>query len=263
MQAVKQRLWLLGLLLLTGCAALPSQEYISPEENQTLRQSFRQMVVKQQNCHCCLDASAAIELSSVLFSGQMTGYLQAMSPSYLKFVGLGPLGQPLGVLTSTGQKFRYVAVSAATVYDGDVAGETFQDYAPEGLVPAYSYYWLIGRLQPGAMKLARVSRNGEGEGYWAELHYENKRKALVLFSPEQQVIQRHIVLDATGERTLNILYDNYSSGDCPLPGKVTITSLTMGSTLEVNLSDFRPQPSLSSQDFNNPAPPAFAVKNVE
>ncbi len=245
-------------LLFSGCASLPDRQFISGEEEKELRSRFKDMVVKQQHCHCCLDATAQVYLSSLLFSGQLKGYLQALSPSFVKFVALNPLGQPVGVLTSSGQKFRYVNVMNSTVYDGDVDGNTFADYAPEGFVPAFSYYWLIGRLQPGPVQLIQLSRDSEGDGIWVELLYDNKRKALLLFSPEQGVILRHIVMNGDDERILNILYDKYGAGECPVPGKITITSLRLNSTLEISLTDFRPNVTLKTQDFVNPAPPSFS-----
>lgn len=251
------------LLFAGGCATLPDRQELTGAEEQGLRNSFKAMVASQQQCRCCLDSSARVKVSTLLFSGGMAGYLQALSPSYLKFVAINPLGQPVGVLTSDGQKFRYVDVLASIVYDGNVDGQTFAKYAPAGFGPAFSYYWLIGRLQPGPVELLNLSRDNDNGDIWVELQYDNNHRSLLLFAPEQGVILRHVVLDDNDERLLNILYSDYGSGPCPMPGKITITSLTMGSTLEISLTDFRQQVSLHRADFVNSAPPSFKQQRVD
>lgn len=251
------------IFLLNGCATIPDQRLLADKDEKQLRQAFKEMVANQQQCPCCLDATANIHLSSLLFSGQINGFIQAMSPSYVKFVGINPLGQPIGILTCNGQKFRYVDVMNSTVYDGDASGTTFKKYAPTGLTPAFSYYWLIGRLQPGPRQIIKLSRDQNTADIWVELRSENGNKSLVLFDPRRGIIRRHLVLDEHNEQLLNILYDKYGAGPCPFPGLITITSLHLNSSLEISLRDFRPDVTLKQADFTNPSPPSFANKTVE
>lgn len=251
-----------GLFLLSGCVTMPNLHGISSAENKEVRSRFKKMVVAQRTCHYCLDGTAHVTLTNILYSGAISGYLQAMSPSYLKFVGVNPLGQPLAVFTTNGQQFRYVSTEDTTVYNGEVNSETFSKYTPEGFVPALSYYWLIGRLQPGPVQLTRVSRD-ETRGYWVELLYENGRKALLLFDPDTLQIQRHIVLNGNGERILNILYEQYGEGECEVPRQITVTSLTLDSSMEIHLGDLLEDVSLSLQDFDYSPPPTFKEVLVE
>ncbi len=253
---------ILCLLLLSGCVTMPNLLGISHEENREVRGRFKEMIALQAKCHCCLDGTAHISLKNLLYSGAISGYLQAMSPSYLKFIGVNPLGQPLAVLTTNGQQFRYVATEENTVYTGEVKSATFAKYTPEGFIPTLSYYWLIGRLQPGPVQLTRVSRDGES-GYWVELLYENGRKAQVLFDLDALQIRRHIVLNGDGKRILNILYDQYGPGECDVPRRITVTSLTLGSTMEIRLDDLLDNVSLSRQDFDYSPPLTFKEVGVE
>ncbi len=241
---------------------MPNLFGISDDENREVRDRFKEMIAGQSKCHCCLDGAVHISLKNLLYSGAISGYLQAMSPSYLKFVGVNPLGQPLAVFTTNGSQFRYVSTEENTVYTGEVDSETFAKYTPEGFIPTLSYYWLIGRLQPGPVQLTRVSRD-EKSGYWVELLYENGRKALVLFDPEAMQIRRHIVLNSEGERILNILYDQYVSGECDVPRQITVTSLTLDSTMEIRLNDLLDNVSLSLQDFDYSPPATFKEVLVE
>ncbi len=241
---------------------MPSLFGISQEENREVRSRFKKMIALQLKCHCCLDGSAHISLRNLLYSGAISGYLQAMSPSYLKFVGVNPLGQPLGIFTTNGQQFRYVSTPETKVYTGEVSSETFTKYTPEGFIPTLSYYWLIGRLQPGPVQLTRVSRD-EDSGYWVELLYDNGRKALVLFDPDALQIRRHIVLNDDDKRILNILYDEYGPGECDVPRHITVTSLNLDSTMEIRLDDLLDNVSLSLQDFDYSPPANFKEVVVE
>lgn len=250
------------LLLLSGCVTMPNLFGISRDENTEVRGRFKEMIALQGKCHCCLDGAAHISIKNLLYSGAISGYLQAMSPSYLKFIGVNPLGQPLAVLTTNGQQFRYVSTEEGTVYSGEVAGETFAKYTPKGFNPTLSYYWLIGRLQPGPVQLTQVSRD-EKSGYWVELLYENGKKALLLFDPEALQIRRHIVLNGEGKRILNILYDKYGPGECDVPGLITVTSLTLDSTMEIRLDDLLDNVSLSRRDFDYSPPSTFKEVVVE
>lgn len=255
-------LWCGVLLLLSGCVTMPRLSGISRQENDQVRRRFKEMIAEQHQCRCCLDGAAHVSLKNLLYAGAVSGYVQAMSPSYLKFVGVNPLGQPLAVFTTNGEQFRYVSILEGTVYHGDVAGATFAKYTPEGFMPSLSYYWLIGRLQPGPVQLTRVSRDDD-QGYWVELRYENGRKALVLFDPEALHIRRHIVLNGQGERILHILYDEYGPGQCEVPRRITVTSLSLDSTMEIRLDDLLEGVTLSQRDFEYSPPESFNEVLVE
>lgn len=250
------------LFLLSGCVTMPNLFGISRQENNEIRERFKEMVAQQHKCHCCLDGAVHVSLKNLLYSGAVSGYVQAMSPSYVKFVGVNPLGQPLAIFTTNGEQFRYVSTMEKTVYSGDVDSDTFAKYTPEGFIPTFSYYWLIGRLQPGPVLLTQVSRDAES-GYWVELLYDDERKALVLFDPETLQIRRHIVLTGEGKRILNILYDQYGAGECEVPRHITVTSLTLDSTMEIRLDDLLEDAALSLQDFDYSPPASFKEVLVE
>ncbi|MEN8141754.1 MAG: hypothetical protein ABFR97_11095 [Thermodesulfobacteriota bacterium] len=256
---------LAALLLLAGCATrLPQRVPVDLAQEAGLRASFKEMVARQQQCHCCLDAAAQVKLDSLVFTGQLHGFVQAMSPSFVKFVAVSSLGQPVGILSSNGEEFRYVDVLESVVYDGGVEGETYGQYVPEGFSPAFTFYWLIGRLAPGPVGITGIYRDPDDGAVWVEIRYEsNGRRSLLHYSPAEGVIRRHIVLGEDDERLLNILYDDYGPGDCPLPGRITVTSLRMNSTLEIRLSEMRNGVVLRRADFATPAPPAFSREVVK
>ncbi|MFH1218098.1 MAG: hypothetical protein V1706_16515 [Pseudomonadota bacterium] len=253
----------LFLITVGGCARLPGTVTIPAGEKAEVIALFQDMVARQMDCPCCIDAEATVSFSSIWQKGSLSGYLQAMTPSYLKFVGINPFGQPLAIFVTDGELFRYVAVPATKEYSGNVAGTTYARYAPEGFLPRHGFYWLIGRLYPGEMKILDVGHDEEGNGYWFTLNYANGTTSLVLFAETQGVLRRHIVLDENGKRIFNVLYDDYSPGLCPMPGKITVTSLVHNSSMELRLSGRLPDASFTGEDFQYEAPPSFERVLVE
>lgn len=247
----------LCLFCLAGCAILPGMEEISAREKERLTREFREIVARQQLCNCCLDAQATVSFSSIWQKGTLSGYLQAMSPSYLKFLAVNPLGQTLAILVTDGDSFRYVPVFESKQYEGKVTGTTYAKYAPAGFLPEHGFYWLIGRLYPGRIKILDVTRDGQGQGYWFAVSYGNGTRSLVLLDEQRRVLLRHIVINDQDEKIFNVLYDEYTAGDCPLPGKVTVTALAHNSTMEIRLTDWLEAPSFSLDDFTYDAPPSF------
>lgn len=248
---------ILLFLLLGGCATLPETIEISSSRQQSLISDFKEMILAQQQCPGCIDAEATVAFSSIWQKGTLSGYLQSMSPSSLKFVGINPLGQPLVVFVTNGQSFRYLSVPEAKGYEGVVQGTTYEKYAPEGFLPQHGFYWLIGRLYPGEIAILNVRRDAENAGYWFEISYGNGRRSLVLYDELAKVLLRHIVVNDAGEKILNVMYDEYSSAVCPLPGKVIITSLVHNSTMELRLSGWLADASFSENDFIYTIPPSF------
>ncbi|MBI5558631.1 MAG: hypothetical protein HY885_13445 [Deltaproteobacteria bacterium] len=247
----------LGLFFLSGCAGLPKTARISDSEKSALTDRFVEVISRQRNCHCCIDAQATVAFSSLWRKGTLNGFLQAMSPSYLKFVGINPLGQTMVVFVTDGASFRYVSVLTATEFEGPVDGTTYAKYAPEGFLPEHGFYWLIGRLYPGKIQILDVTRDEDGGGYWFEISYGNGTKSLVLFAEESGVFLRHIVLNEEEEKIFNVSYDDYSEGSCPLPGKVTVASLIHDSTMELRLADWLPEPAITVDDFSYDVPAAY------
>lgn len=258
----------LGLLvclgfILTGCVYSPELDPISETENQAVRARFKEMIAGQKDCHCCLDGAVKARFENFFYTGSVAGYLQAMSSSYLKFMALSPLGQPLLVLTSDGESFQYVDVAKQTEYSGSVTGQTFLKYAPIGFSPEFAYYWFTGKLRPGEVKISLTSRAQKDTRYWIELYYDDGRKDMVLFDPVTLHIYHHLVYNEENEVLLEILYDDYGQESCGLPLSITVTSLAMNTTLELKLADLMDKVSLSREDFSYTVPAAFKKEVVE
>jgi hypothetical protein len=242
---------------IAGCAALPQTMTVSEPERQTVAAAFTAMTTAQQDCRS-FDADATVTYESFLRSGTIPGYLQAMSPSYLKFVGVNPFGQPVVILVTDGVYFRYVAVHEAKWFEGSVRAETFEKYAPKGFNPEDSYFWLTGRLAFVSEEDLSVSKDTSGVGYWVDIGSgPGATRSLVLFDPDEMVVLRRIEQDVQGETVMDVLYDEYLPGECNRPGRIAFGALKNNGSMEIVLSDYVEESLLSESDFEFDPPSGF------
>ena len=249
---------------MAGCATLPETELLSRDQAEQASQSFKRMISRQKLCGCCVDANAVVRYDSTFMSGTIDGIVQAMAPSYLKFVGLNPIGQPVLILNTNGSSFQFIIAVEKKGYQGPVQSEQFRKYAPPGIDGGFGYYWLIGKLQPGAIGIDDIRQDARGRGLWVELHYESKELAHhVLFDPERQMIMEHILREPGGDIVLDVRYDGYIDSSCALPGRVTISSGNHKGVLEIVLSDWDRVQTFTEQEFYFELPPDFEQVNVQ
>ena len=204
------------LFFFQGCARPVLQTSPASEhEIQFAALSFtRYMQINQDECACCLDAEvdAAVSVSGWFsnHTGKLTGYLQAMEPGNIKFVGINPLGQPILIFVTTGKIFKILNVLEGKAYIGSSNSETFKKFAPSGFDPEFSYYWLTGRLPPGDIDILKVSRDKEQNGYWLQVrHVQFGLDSMILFDPEESVVLRHIIMSDRGDHLVDLVYGDY------------------------------------------------------
>lgn len=277
-RALLRALWggLAALLLFVGgCATLPATQPLGEMQQQEAVARFREAMADQQECSCCLDAQVRLSLKSLVQNGTISGFVQAKAPSYLKFTGLNPLGQPMMFLATDGTFFRYVVVPEGKGYEGLVTAAAFKKYAPRGFDPAHGFFWLAGRLAPETLRIFSVAQDPEGRGLWLELAYatdtsggESLRRH-VLFDPAQQVILRHLVAGSDGRIMVDVWYDNYAppseggSDNCRMPGLIRIHANHNGAVMELVLGDWLPDAVFSANDFQVDLPSGFTLVPVE
>ncbi len=265
----------LFLLLNGGCATLPATRPLADLQQQQAEALFRETMARQQDCPCSLDAQVRLSLKSLVQKGTISGFVQAKAPSYLKFTGLNPLGQPLLFLATDGTFFRYVVVPEAKGYEGLVTAAAFKKYAPQGFDPAHGFYWLAGRLAPEKLRIFSVAQDPEGQGLWLELAYADDAsdgeplRRHVLFDPAELVIRRHLVADPDGRIMVDVRYGDYApafeggSDTCRLPGLIRIYANHNGALMELTLGDWLPDANFSAGDFRVDLPPGFQLVPVQ
>ncbi len=250
---------------LSACATLPPSRSVPDIDQNRVAREFRATVERQADCSCCLDAQVRVKVKSWLQNGTLDGFLQAKEPSFFKFVGLTPLGQPLLILTSDGTSFRYIVVPEKKGYEGSVDAEKFIKNAPKGFRADQAFSLFSGRMPQKAFEILDVRRDAEGIGYWLELAFarENVRHH-VQYLEDAFLIRRHIILGDTGDMVIDLLYQEYQpvSGnieqDCRLPGRLTIRSKKHnGASMEAVFSDWLSDANFTAADFEVKLPPGF------
>ncbi|MDF1614689.1 hypothetical protein [Desulfurivibrio dismutans] len=225
----------------------------------------------------CLDAEAEIKWRSWLRSGVLPGYLQAMAPNRMKFVGLDPLGRPVLALSTDGESFRLILVPQAVVYHGPTTAEAFSRHLPEGLaaerLPESLSAWLLGGM-PLEPEIVAVYREPAGRGYWLEV--AEPPRARLLFEPLPDpvgagVVRRIQLFEPDQRRPTEIIYDDYRPvpGDTDGPGwllphRIELDSRRhQGLSLSVVLSDLLADCALGYEDFQLPMPAGYTLETVE
>jgi hypothetical protein len=283
--------FLLSSLLFTGCATKFIQTLpADPQEESTVSVAFQDMLKKQANCGCCLDAEAEVTIAVSNWlgerSGTMTGFLQAMQPSYIKFVGVNPLGQPLFVFITDGFTFQNLQVPKSKVYEGLVRSEAFNNYVPAWFEPMYGFYWLTGRIKPGNFEIIDIRRDKEINGFWLQLQYTGSQyRNLILFDLQDTAILRHVLMDSEEKPHMDIQYADYlplvyetenggekdrehknnteESDSCRLPGSIRVASSNKSGQINLELHSFLPDSVFSEKDFTIDIPSGFKRVSVK
>jgi len=263
--------WLIVLYMLamvSGCATLPRSMPLSDTESDHIRHRFLVAMEDQERCGSGIDADVTVTYNSFLQSGAATGYIQAKSPSSIKFIAENPFGQPLLALFSNGRRFILLSVMERLAYAGEVAGETFRKYAPPGFRPDESFYWLTGRLN-NTLMVHKVGRRKDGPEFWLEVTAKaSDTRHLVLFDPTKEVILRHMMVDEHDRPVFDVSYDEYSSitqndgNICRLPGLVTVSSGSHRARLEIRFRNWAVSETFPDSDFEPMLPEDFQIVQV-
>ncbi len=263
-------LLLLFFIFLHGCASRTTQiPYISEPQSQPVVESFYDMLTIQQNCGCCLDAEADVTLSVSRWLGNrtaiLTGYLQVMAPSFLKFVGVDPLGQPQILLVTDGDTFHWVVVPDATGYHGKVTARTFQKYSPVGINLLGFFYLFTGRIHSDSIEILGVKEEPEKDEYWLDfLSEQGTLRNSILFDSVSKVVLKYVIADQEGKIFLAVSYDDYQEiAGCMTPGYIKVDAPSQNGGGSLVLGGFLPDSNLSESDFYYQPPVGFKRVLVE
>jgi len=264
-------LLLCPLLLQAGCAGhLFHAVETTEDETRRVGSAFNEMLERSQQCSCCLDAEVKIVFAlSKWFGGRsvaFSGYLLAKRPSFLKFVGVNPLGQPLFILATDGERFHSIHVSEAKAYEGEVRSKTFLKYFPSGIGLDSLFFWLTGRTDPNGSKIRTISRDTESGAYWVDVSLaQGTGTDWVLYDPVDDTLRRHIHLDGRKEVLLDVSYEDYLESDsgCLVPAKITANAPELKGSIELILQDVLTNEFLPDRDFDYEVPAGFEIIKVE
>ncbi|OIP48880.1 MAG: hypothetical protein COX17_00965 [Deltaproteobacteria bacterium CG23_combo_of_CG06-09_8_20_14_all_60_8] len=245
-------------LLPAGCASVSRLRSVVGPEREQARQVLRRMLARQADCAAGVDAQATVALHSFLRTVTLSGYMQAMAPASVRFVGLGPLDQAVVLFATDGQEFRLVLVPEATGYEGQVSGATFASYAPLGLRPESLYYWLVGAIEPGDLGLAEVRAAEDGKGYWFDLRrgHDPVTHRLLLDALTGRVAA-HLLLDDEDGVLVAARYEGLPDGPCCLPTGLVMEAPAQGVTMTFSFADCAADRKFTAADFQLIVPSVY------
>jgi outer membrane lipoprotein-sorting protein len=256
-------------LLLAGCAGRPPIGLpVQQAEQEAIEAVFRQWREEQFSCPSQLDAITSVTFKAWIHSGTLSGFVQAAEPSMLKFTALNPLDQPMLVLATNGMWFQFASIPDKVAYEGPVQAEAFARYAPAGIDPEHSYYWLTGRLSPDLGTITTVTREEGAAGYWLDLTGEGKLRHRLLFDPRLGVVHRHLVVDRRDRVQVEVQYEDFQNvfstenATCRWPAKINVETREHRGRLVFALGDWL-FPQLNENDFRFEPPPGYDLIPVK
>lgn len=259
-------LLILLVLLLNGCAGRPWTSPVGDDENAIITQTFEEMQRRDASCPSSLDAKATISWDGPGEDKSVTGFLQLMLPTSLKFVVLNPLGQPLYALVSDGQKFQSINTTLRLHIIGKISSLATQYTIPETLFSANWGYWLTGRLQEQGARIETIRRDGSGRGVWITMRSQDEgslARCHLLIEPGTKQLLARILVDVQEETVATISYDQRSGQDACAPvSKITITDLPYGSTLSIDLAEILTDRSFSAANFRLKVPADYDTQEL-
>jgi hypothetical protein len=253
-------------LLLAGCARFQVRTAVvaGPEAGAAVA-ALQRVYSGQSNCKC-FDAEVMINLSISSWTGDraasFSGYLQTMSPSHLKLIGINPFGQPQLIVVMDDKRLRSVLVPEAKVYAGDVRAKTFKKYFPPGFEPGDVFAWLAGRPPIGDATTKAIREGGDAGVYWFEL--DRADRVQLLFDSKAEVVLRYVLYGPYDNVLVDWSYTDYQDvGNCRIPGKIIIDSPSQNGSLGLELNDPLECEELSITQFSYDLPPGFESITVE
>ena len=253
-------------LLLSGCAGQRWADPLAEEEQAETTRVIAAMQEVEQECPDSLDADVLLFWKSPLDDWAVEGYIQLLSPSFIKFVISNPLGQPVYAFASDGIRFQILHPRQYQHIRGTVRTLAIRKEIPQILVQGNWFTYLTGRLPADFPEVIEVNRDASDTTIWIRVSPPDSDKILesiwVHVNPLQKTVLGYLFLDSSGETLAEIVYGEQQerSDGCKLRDAVRITGLPWGAELEIQLKSINTSNTYSKKDFSLPVPPGYTTQ---
>ncbi|MDJ0622557.1 MAG: hypothetical protein QNJ17_06310 [Desulfocapsaceae bacterium] len=249
------------ILLLGGCAQREWRDSLAEAEDEKAQQLLAMKMDEQNLCSCCLDAEIQTTWQSRMADGGLNGYIQLMHPSTLKLVAINPLGQPLFVFTTDGQRFQAVNVQDGLFKYGKVASFVKKHSVPENVFHGEYAKWLRGTITRDDEKIGELYQDTTSRGFWVRTTNTSGSRFpdeyLLLDQVTGKLLER-VAIDRDGNEAARVIYKNWTrQNGCPIPTSLEIRSPSYGTAIQLDLKDIKIDKTLSSKDFDLKPPRGF------
>ena len=254
-------------ILLSGCAGQRWAEPLPVEEQGEIIQIIAAMQNGEKECPDSLDADALIFWKSPLDDWAVEGYMQLLSPSFIKFVVSNPLGQPVYAFASNGTDFQILHPRQYQHIRGNVRSLAIRKEVPQILVNGDWFAYLTGQLPAEPFEVVEVNRDASDTSIW--LHFfpagsdMTLESAWVHLNPRQEAVLGYLFLDSSGEILAEIVYGNGNqkkNDSCTPENEIRITELPWGAELTIQLKNISGSTQFSEKDFSLPVPAGYRTQ---
>ncbi len=253
-------------LLLSGCAGQRWADPLAEEEQVEITRIITTMQEMEKQCPDSLDAGALLFWNSPLGDWGVEGYMQLLSPSFIKLVVSNPLGQPVYAFASNGTRFQILHPRQYQHIRGNVRSLAIRKEVPQILAQGNWFGYLTGRLPADLPEGMEVNRDASDSSVWLRISPANSGRRLesawVHVDPLQKSVLGYLFLDSSGETLAEIVYGGQQEGSdsCKPEEEVTITGLPWGAELKIELKDIDTSRQFSEKDFSLPVPPGYTTE---
>ncbi len=251
-------------LLLSGCAGHRWSEPLEEEENTKVTEIITAMQEEDKTCSDSFDGDALIFWKTPLSDTGVSGYLQLLAPSFVKFIVSNPLGQPLYAFASNGSSFQSLNTRQRQHIRGNVRTLAIRQELPLVLAQGDWFAYLSGRLPARSLGMLEVYRDNTDTTVWVLLDPLESNKTLdqtwVHLNPEKGMVLGYLFLDRDGKTLAEIFYNNQEERtDYCIPNeKIILTDLPWGAEIRIELRDIRTDTNYGKTDFVLPVPTGYA-----
>jgi outer membrane lipoprotein-sorting protein len=248
------------LLVLAGCrTALGPWRDLPPPASilSTAEPVWQQLASRRRSFHN-LKGLARVRFSTPtqnLSIEEMVVVLQGFDAMRLE--GIGPLGQPLFLLITNGQRFSLYTPQDARLVSGTASAQNLSRLFGMALAPATLQYLLLGDVPlatlPGGGELAYLSRSNLY--LWEGRPPEQFQDYRIWFEPYRLQPVRVEVTQPYGDPVLRVQYEDFQQfGDVALPQRITIEQPLADRRVVWHYTDVRLNPGVSPTLFRLHAP---------
>lgn len=251
------------VLIFSGCAKQRWSEPLQEEENTKVVEIITAMQEADKLCPGSFDGDALIFWKSPLNDAGVSGYLQLLAPSFVKFIVSNPLGQPVYAFSSNGTTFQSLNTRQRLHIRGNIRTLAIRKELPLVLAQGDWFAYLSGRLPSRSLEVLEIYRDTSGKTVWILPASSESAKTLdkiwIHLDTEKRIVLGYLFLDRNGKTLAEIFYNNRENriDYCTPNEKIIVTELPWGSEIKIELKDIRTDTEYSESDFVLPVPSGY------
>lgn len=247
-------------ILLSGCARSPWTGAIEGERRTAIEAAFLASIDDRSQCVAGLESELVVTWKTPTQTYSFAGYCQLLEPSYLKLAVSSPLGLPLLVIATNGQRYQFLDAVKKSSITGDIDSWAKQNNIPPALVHSSWVGWITGGAVATPSQIAEIRLDERNRGAWLKIdrsETDNITKEYILFDSESGKILERMIVDDLGKIHAIISYERWQQGnDCPRPVEILITGLPYNASAELLFTNIEPS-NLAPDSFILAVPVAF------